>query len=100
MLKIIKTNDANHFVSIRRACFLNWKEYVDRRRRCCHLLSRAVFMMLAQRTFTEIKDFSRANETAKGVAKGSKCIFNLWHRCLLRKAYNKWRVSNYAMLRE
>lgn len=85
---------------MRRACFLNWREYVDRRRRCCHLLSRAVFMMLATRTFNEIKDFSRANQTAKGIARGSKRIFDLWNKCLLRRAYNKWRMSNYHLLKE
>lgn len=47
IMKIIELNDTNHFQSKRRACFLKWKEYINRRKRCCKLLSRAVFMMSA-----------------------------------------------------
>lgn len=28
IMKIIKLNDTNYFQSKRRACFLNWKEYI------------------------------------------------------------------------
>jgi len=28
VLKIIKINDSNHFMSRRRAVFMNWREYI------------------------------------------------------------------------
>lgn len=32
--------------------------------------------------------------------KGSTKIFDLFNKCLVRRAYNKWRVSNYHLLKE
>lgn len=100
LLQIIKLNDSNHFMSMRRAVFYNWREYIERRRRCCVLLSRAVFAMLAQRTFTEIKDFSRDRDYTRRLDAGSGKLFRGWSRCLCRRAFNKWRVSNFHLLKE
>lgn len=57
-------------------------------------------MMLAQRTFTEIKDYSRDRHHSKQTAAAAKRIFGFWTKCLERRAFNKWRVINYHRLVE
>lgn len=56
--------------------------------------------MLAQRTFTEIANFSRGKKEKKDTMKSAKKIFGNWTKCLQRKAFNKWRVSQYHLLTE
>ena len=64
---------------------------MDRRRRCCQILSKALYKTATSNTFAMINNFSR--ETDKQTQKGKKTgkMFRLYSRFRLKDAMSRWR---------
>jgi len=60
--RLIHKNQTNFFTSQLNYVFLGWKAYMDRRRKCCAILSQAMRKTALQRTFTLISKVSRAKD--------------------------------------
>ena len=60
--RIVNKNQTCFFTTKLSTVFLGWKSYMDRRRKCCKVLSEALRKTALQRTFKMINDHTRATD--------------------------------------
>ena len=68
---------------------------MDRRRRCCQILSNALYKMGTKHTFDMINAYQRNLLKEQGKAKGSNRMYRLWRKFRLKAALAQWRDYEY-----
>jgi len=88
-------NANNHFTSRRSQLFMGWKDYTQKRKRCCEILSTALRKSALQRTFTMINEFQRdIHLTERKEKTAEKCIRS-YKKFRMKAAISKWREHEY-----
>ena len=93
--RLIDMNANNYFSSRLSHLFHGWKAYVDRRRKCCKILSNALYKTAISKTFTEIREFSRDTHMTESKAKTSNKLQRLYNKFRLKAAMCRWKEQEY-----
>ena len=90
-----KTNQAKFFNSRLRHYFGSWREGHRRRKRGSQSMITGIYKLLTQKTFTHIKNFSRATDTEEKKEKTSNRLVRIWSKFRLKQCLAQWRQQEF-----
>ena len=92
---LIEQNQGKFFTSKLNYVFHGWKEYMDRRKRCCAILSTALKKTALQKAFIRINLYQRADHKEFRKEKKSGRLFNLYAKYRCKAALSMWREQEF-----
>ena len=88
-------NQENFYTSKLNYVFHGWKEYTQRRKRCCQILSYSLRKCALQKTFTMINQFSRQKDLSCKQQDTAGKMYRIFSKYRCKAALSKWREHEY-----
>ena len=88
---MIDRNQTHFFTSKLNHIFHGWKAYMDRRRKCCQILTTSLYKTATKKTFDQINAFARESHHNVQKDKGSNKLFRLYFKYRCKAALTAWR---------
>ena len=95
MARLSNNNQTMFYTSKLNHIFHGWKSYMDRRRKCCRILTNALYKTALSKTLIRINQFQRETHLKNRQGKASNRMVNLYNKYRLKAAMTTWREQEY-----